>query len=122
MKNIEKTMELMANGMTISKALAEVYKTRKIKIVLEDECLNTSIYKAKLNNRALHCFERLKIETLGQVVDYLNENDWNTIKNFGEGTAVDTLEKILDVAWSKLDTVERAEFLLRVDMHNEAKE
>ena len=122
MKNIDKVMELMANYVPLSKALEKVYETRKVKIPVNENCLSIPIKKLKFNNRASNCFEKLHLETFGQVIDYLNENHWNSIDNFGKGTAKDVFEKLLDAAWSKLSRRECAEFLLRVDKDNKARE
>ena len=122
MNNIEKTMKLMTNGMTISKALAEVYKTRKVQIPFKEEELNISVNEVGLSNRAMNCFAKEHLSTLLDVINYLDKTHWNKIRGFGKGTALETYEKILDVAWSKLNTKERAEFLMRVDEENEAKE
>ena len=121
MKNIDKVMELMANGKSIYEALAEMYENCKVKIPVSEKCLSIPVYKMKFNNRALHCFEKLQLETYEQVIDYLDNHHWDTIDNFGEGTAKATFERLLDVAWEHLKTAERAEFLLRVDAENKAR-
>lgn len=122
MNNIEKTMQLMANGMTISKALTKVYKTRNVQIPFRRYELKIPIEKVGFNNRSMNCFRKEGLQTVLDVIDYLNANNWNKIRNFGVGSALETFEKLLDIAWSKLNTEERAEFLLRVDEENEAKE
>ena len=122
MKNINKTMELMANGMTISKALAEVYKTRNVQIPFRKCDLYIPIENAGFCNRALHRFQENKLKTVAQVVRYVDKNGYKSFKQFGIGTAIDVSEKLLDLAWSKLNAKERAEFLLLVDEENEAKE
>ena len=121
MKNIDKVMELMANDKSIYEALAEVYENCKVKIPVSEKCLSIPVYKMKFNNRALHCFEKLQLETYEEVIDYLSDHHWNTIDSFGEGTAKAVFERLLEVAWNNLNTKERAEFLIRVADENVAR-
>ena len=122
MKNINKTMELMANGMSISKALAEVYKTRNVQIPFRKCDLNIPVETVGFCNRAMNRFKEYSLKTVAKVVDYVNKNGYKAFKSFGVATAIDVSEKLLDLAWDNLNTVERAEFLLLVDEENEAKE
>ena len=122
MKNINKTMELMANGMTISKALQVVYKTRKVQIPFVDKELNIPVQNAGFTNRACNCFAKTGLTTVLDVINYFDKHNWNSIDSFGVTTATDVFEKLLDITWSKLDTKERAEFLIRVDANNDARE
>ena len=122
MKNINKTMELMANGMTISKALAEVYKTRNVQIPFRKCELKIPVENVGFCNRAMNRFKEYNLKTVAQVVDYVSKYGYASFNYFGKATAVDVSEKLLDLAWSKLNKRERAEFLLLVDEENEAKE
>lgn len=122
MKNINKTMELMANGMTISKALAEVYKTRNVQIPFRKCDLYIPVENVGFCNRAINRFKEHNLKTVAQVVDYIGNNGYKSFKSFGVATAIDVSERLLDLAWSKLSKKERAEFLLLVDEENEAKE
>ncbi len=122
MKNINKTMELMANGMSISKALAEVYKTRNVQIPFRKCDLKIPVEDVGFCNRAMRCFDDAKLKTVAQVVDYISKNGYRAFHYLGKATAIDISEHLLDLAWSKLNKVERAEFLLLVDEENEAKE
>lgn len=122
MKNINKTMELMANGMSISKALAEVYKTRNVQIPFRKCDLNIPVKDVGFCNRAMNRFDEHNLKTVAQVVNYVSKNGYKAFKSFGVATAIDVSEKLLDLAWDNLSTAERAEFLLLVDEENEAKE
>lgn len=121
MKNIEKTMELMANGMTISKALAEVYETRKIHIPFKREKMDIPLTELTFSNRIKHCFEAANFKSLIEVIDYIEEHGWIKIRGFGKTSATEVFEKILDVAWEKLNIEERAAFLLLVNDENKAR-
>lgn len=121
MNNIERTMQLMQNGMTCSKALAEVYNIRKINILFKNDDFNIPVSKLRFSNRVNNCLGRTHLTTLLEVVDYIAEKGWNSIKNFGKGSAQEVYDKFIDVAWEHLGTKERAKFLLRVDAENEVK-
>ena len=70
---------------------------------------------AKLSNGA----NKSVIETMEELK---STNGWNKIRSFGEGSALDTYQKLIDLAWDKLDENERAKFLIRIDEENKAKE
>ncbi len=118
MTNINKTCELMAKGMTVSKALKEVYKTRKIQIPFNEDIYDVRVLNINLSNRTANALMRSRLTTLRDVINHVSKQGWNGIKNFGEAAAIETIEKMVDIAWEYLDTEERAEFLLRVDEAN----
>jgi DNA-directed RNA polymerase alpha subunit len=122
MKNINKTCELMASGMTISEALKGVYKTRKIMIPYIEKHCNVSTMDLNLSARATNSLMRSKLDTANKIIEFLCDNKWNEIKNFGRVSAEETFERILDLLWDRLDVKEKAEFLLRVDAANETIE
>jgi DNA-directed RNA polymerase alpha subunit len=121
MKNINRTCELVAKGMPISQALAEVYRTRRISFSFDSEDFDIHIQELELSNRTYNALMRVRLTTLSKIIDYINTHGWNDIKNFGRKSATEIFEKILDVAWEQMETEERAEFLLRVDAENDAR-
>ena len=120
-ERILKTITLMESGMTISKALKEVYKARKVSIPYIEGSLRVPVAELGFSNRVYYALMRMRFHVLEDVLDYMARNGWNSIKNLGRASAEEIYEKFLDVAWDKLDTDKRAEFLLRVDAENEAK-
>ncbi len=122
MNNIERTMKLVASGKTISKAIYEVYNIHKVHIPFRNDDFKVSINSLGFNTRAMNCFKREKLSTALDVVEFINKNGWNKIRSFGEGSALDTYQKLIDLAWDKLDENERAKFLIRIDEENKAKE
>ena len=119
MKNINTTMELMAQGKTISQALKEVYQTRHVFIPFNEKDMELPIKALNFNARSINCFEKIGLKTVLDVINYFNKYEWNSIDRFGRGSATDVFEKILDYAWTKLNTKEQAEFLIKVDEDNE---
>ena len=122
MKNIEKTMELMSKGMTISKALKVIYKTRKVSIPFTKKSVEVPLSQFEFSNRVKNCFAQQNFKTWWDVINYFDKYNWRSIRNFGAGSALEVFEKMLDFVWSNLTTKERAEFLARVDEKNEARE
>lgn len=120
MQNINKTIELITNGTPISKALAQVYKTRNVQIPYNEKNLYVQVTELEMSKRATNCLLKEQLDTVADVVNFMNNHHWSKIKGCGKTVATEIFEKILDVSWGKLNTKQRAEFLLRVDAENEA--
>lgn len=121
MTNINRTMELMAKGLPISKALETVYRTRRVSFPFDNKNFNVHVEELSLSNRTYNALMRARLSKLDKIIDYIQTNGWNDIKNLGRKSATELYEKILDVAWEHMETEERAEFLLRVDAENDAR-
>lgn len=120
-ESMSRTLQLISTEMPISRVLKEIYKTRKVSIPYTEGSLNVPIAKLGFSNRVYYALMRMRFHVLEDVIDYMAENGWNSIKNLGRTSAEEIYEKFLDVAWDKLDIEQRAEFLLRVDAENEAQ-
>lgn len=121
MTNINKTIELIEKGMTVSQALKEVYKTRKLSIPFEDGDFDVEIQSLGFSTRTSNAILRTGARTLQDIIDYINTNGWRRISNFGQSAGTELYEKILDVAWDQMNGERRAALLFDVDLHNEAK-
>ena len=121
MTNSLNTMcNLITNGTPISKAMKQVYKTRKVTIPFNDGDFDIPVTSLKLSNRSTNALMRGGLKTLQETIDCLYKNTWSSIKGFGKESALEVFEKILDVAWDQMDLDKRTELLIQIDARNEA--
>jgi DNA-directed RNA polymerase alpha subunit len=111
---------LITNGTPISKAMKQVYKTRKVIIPFEDNDFNIPVPSLKMSNRSTNALMRNGLTTLQEAIDCLDMNTWSSIKGFGKESALEVFEKILDVAWDQMDLDKKTELLVQIDARNEA--
>lgn len=116
---MNKVVDLLIEGKTISEALAEVYIKRKVEIPYTEKQMNASIYALKFSNRIQHALTDLGLNTVNDVVEYANKNGIKSIKNMGAKSCVEMLEKILNYLWAHMTHEERTEFLIDTIERNE---
>lgn len=109
---MNKVVDLLTEGKTISEALSEVYTRRKVQIPYTEEQTNVSICALKFSNRVQHALTDLELFTINDVVEYANKHGVKSIKNMGAKSCVEVLEKILNYLWVHMTHEERVEFLI----------
>ena len=120
MTNSLNTMcNLIANGNPISKAIKQVYKTNKVSIPFNNGDFDIPVTSLNLSTRSTNTLMRNGLVTLQMVIDYIDKNSWKSIKTFGEKSASEVFEKILDVAWDNMSIYEKGEFLIQIETENE---
>lgn len=115
MNNIDKIIELLRSGVKISNALKEVYDNPKIYIPFNDEDFDISLEELNLSMRSCNALRRSNFNTLNDVINHFAEKGWNSIKNFGKTSATEVFEKIINVAWNKMNKFQKAEFLMNIE-------
>ena len=109
---MNKVVDLLTEGKTISEALSEVYTRRKVQIPYTEEQTNASICALKFSNRVQHALTDLELFTINDVIEYANKHGIKSIKNMGAKSCVEVLEKILNYLWVHMTHEERVEFLI----------
>lgn len=114
MNNTEKITNLLKDGVKISHALKEVCGSQRISIPFNDGDFDVYLEELDLSVRSYNALKRHKLNTLNDVIKCFDQKGWNSIKNFGRTSAAEVFEKIVDVAWDNMSTVEKAEFLISI--------
>ena len=121
-RNIEimdRIVDEMVAGKTISEALKDVYVKRSVAIPYNEEWLNIAVDKLGMSKRAAYLLMRNRMLTLAEVVQYCEKQKITTAKSLGAGSGIETFETILNYLWSKMDNQRRTEFLIDVVIRNE---
>lgn len=102
----------MAEGAKLSKALNLVYKKRKVVIPYNEEHLNESVMNLGMSGRATNALLRTKLRTVGDVVEFCNNQKITNITNLGHNSGIEVFESILDYCWEHMSQKERVSFLI----------
>lgn len=120
-RNID-TMDIivtkMANGKTLSKAMKEVYIQRDVQIPYREEWLNCKIKSLKMSMRTTSALLRNKMETINDVVAYIENNKITDLPTFGRVSTMELLESILDYCWKQMSQDEKDEFIIDIVERN----
>lgn len=114
MNKIDQITKLLKDGVKISRALKEVCGSQKISIPFNDKDFDVYLEELDLSPRVYNALKRAKLNTLSDAIQQFAQNGWNSIKNFGRTSATEVFEKIIEVAWDNMDTVQKAEFLMSI--------
>lgn len=121
-RNIEimdRIVEEMASGSTLSKALSEVYVKRNVAIPYHEGMFNESLLDLNMPARITNSLMRSRLKSIDEVIKYAEENGLNGIRNFGKTSCMELMEYILDAAWEKMSKDERVVFLIDIVERNE---
>ena len=105
-------VDKIADGEKLSKALESVYSKRNACITHIEKGFNVSITDIGLSPRAIRILIRTKLMTVGDVVNFCNNNKITDIINMGKNTGIEVFECILDYCWEHMNQNERVEFLI----------
>ena len=120
MTTIDRILNELKAGKTISKALGAVYEKRIVCIPFNEADLDVEIYKLKMPSRTTNALMRSRLKTIGDVVEYADNNrdGLRDIQNLGKTFIMDLMERVTDYYWDRMSVRERAEFLLDVIERN----
>ena len=118
--SIEKVMNFVASGSTISSAILQTYSTSKIRFRLNDKICNMSIVDANLDRKLKNGLLRNRITTYGEFINAISNKQ--PIRGMGKISLKRIFCQIVNTAWNNMDINERALFLLDVDERNTAKQ
>lgn len=117
------TMDLiidkMAEFKSLSRALRHVYKKRNVAIPFNDKTFDIEVLKLDVHSRASNALMRSGLKTLNDVIDYAEDHNLGKVKNLGKVSAIEVMETMLDIAWSKMNEDERVAFLIDIVERNE---
>lgn len=118
--SIEKVMNLVASGSTISSAILQTYSTLKIRFLLNDKICNMSIVDTNLDGKLKNGLLRNRITTYGEFINAISNK--SAIRGMGKISLKRIFCQIINTAWDNMDINERALFLLDVDERNTTKQ
>lgn len=121
-KNIEimdRIVEEMASGSTLSKALSEVYVKRNVSIPYCEGMFSESVVSSNLPARITNSLMRARLKSIDEVIKYAEQHGLSGIRNFGKTSCMELMEYILDAAWEKMGKDERVVFLIDIVERNE---
>jgi DNA-directed RNA polymerase alpha subunit len=102
----------MIEGDKLSKALHRVYNKRNVCIPYSESDLEISIMKLGMSGRTTNTLLRAKIRTIGDVVEFCEEQKITKITNFGRNSGIELFEAMLDYCWEHMNQDKRVSFLI----------
>lgn len=116
MTTIDRILNELKAGKTISEALSTVYEKRIVHIPFNDADLDVEVTRLKMPGRITNALMRNRLKTVGDVVEYADTNSdgLRDIQNFGKTSIVSLMETLLNYYWERMSVTERAHFLLDV--------
>ena len=116
---MDKIVDELANGKTLSQALQTVYIQRSVAIPFNEKAFDANIRILDLSVRSNNALLRNGLETIGDVVAFSINNKLTNLRNMGVTSAAEVFEKILDYCWSKLTKQEKVDFIIDTVERNE---
>ena len=86
----------------------------KIKLGFTQKVCDASIDEIALSVRGYNVLKRSNINTLGELIEMLNEKDIKSLRNLGEKTAREIKSKIINYGYESLSEYDKKAFLLEV--------
>lgn len=111
-------VDKMAGGMKLSKALEEVYETRRVGIPYSEDYENVLIIDLGLSRRASNALLRAKMRRVSDIVEFCQTNKITDITNLGTNSGTEIFEAILNYYWDHASQNERTSFLIDVVERN----
>lgn len=117
---IDRIINELSNGNTLSAALATIYTKRKVSIPYKKQWFDVDVRDIHMEPRIVNSLMRAKLTTLNKLMDYIEDDHKPVdIRNLGFSSAKRMMEVILDYAWSCMNDKEKAEFLIDIVVMNE---
>ena len=128
-KNInmmDKVVDELSNGKTISQALKTVYNKRSVAIPFTSIETNVPIDVLHLKSRTFNSLMRAHLKTVDSVIEFVSKHGTSKIQNLGRSSGIELFEAILNYCWDHLneerkvdfliDTVERNQYFIRPEL------
>lgn len=110
---MDRVVDELAKGKTISEALTSVYYKRKVRIPIRDSITDVKIEELGLVGRTTNAIRRAHLRTVGDVVSFIERGrKMNDIPTLGRVSIRDFMEAILNYAWSTMTLQEKVDFLM----------
>lgn len=110
----------LAAGMTISKALKEVYTKRSVAIPYDDSFADVSIDDLGVSKPTSNALKRERMRTVRDIVNFAEAKGIKNVRNMGLAKCTETMEALLNYAWNHMDNNKRTKFLLSTVERNES--
>ena len=116
---MDKIADELVNGKNISEALKVVYRKRNVGIPFNNKTFDIPVESIGMSVKSINALRRKGLRTVNDVIVFASNDSLKNIPNFGQGSARVLLETILNIAWDKMSTSERVEFLMDTVERNE---
>ena len=108
----------MAEGAKLSKALKLVYSKRNVVIPYSEDGFGVSLMSLGMTSRTTNALLRAGFRTLGEVVNFCNEQKITKVPYLGNTSGIEVFETILDYCWENMSKKERVSFLINTVERN----
>ena len=109
----------LAAGKKLSEALKNVYTKRCVAMPFGSKTFDVSVLELGFSKRTSNALLRSKLNTLNDVIEYIQEHKITDIKNLGINSATELLETMLDYYWAHSNVNEKTNFLIDIIERNE---
>lgn len=110
------TMEIivdkLAHGKTFSQALKTVYSTRYVVIPYDENINDVKVVDCKMSPRVINTLMRNRLKTIGDVIEFCNDDNVMKIRGMGRQGSIELFETILDWCWNHMGKKEKENFLI----------
>ena len=113
-------VDKMADGERLSSAMKFVYTKRSVAIPFHNEMFDAPLDVLVVSKRTANAMKRAKMNTLHDVLNMCDDNQFSKIKNFGRLSQIELFEAILDYCWSKMSEDEKTVFLIDAVERNQS--
>lgn len=105
-------VDKIADGEKLSKALESVYNKRNVCIPYKEKYCEELVIEFGLSRRATNALLRVKLRTIGDVIEFCKTKKITDISGLGIGSGIEVFESILDYCWACMSKDERTYFLI----------
>ncbi len=89
-------------------------KHAKMKLGFSQKACDISVEELALSVRGYNVLKRSGINTLGDLIDTINEQKIMSLRNLGEKTAKEIKRKVINLGYETLSETEKKEFLVEI--------
>lgn len=117
---MDKIVDELAAGKTLSKALRTVYYKRNVEIPYCKTITAIPTLSLNLSVRSHNALMNAGLKTVEDIITYASTHPgFVGVKNFGRTSGIEVLETILDISWEHLNKKKRTECLIDIVVRNQ---
>lgn len=110
---MDRVVDELAKGKTISEALESVYYKRKVRVPIRDNITSIKIEDLGLAGRTTNAIKRAHLNTIGDVVEFVERGrNMTDIPALGRVSIRDFMEAVLNHSWNLMSLQEKVDFLM----------
>ena len=110
---MDKVVDELANGKTLSQALETVYTKRYVVIPFNEDILEVSVRDLNISMRTSNALMRAHLTTVKDVIDFSETQGIMNVKTLGKHCGIELFEAILDWSWDHMEKSRRVDFLMQ---------